>query len=57
MKIDFEIKKDNWVFRDAITLPDDHQYTDAQIEAMKQARFAAWYEIVKNPPVEEVPQE
>lgn len=57
MKIDFEIKKDNWVFRDAITLPDDHQYTDAQIEAMKQARFAAWYEIVTNPPVEEVPQE
>ena len=57
MKIDFEIKKDNWIFRDAISLPDDHQYTDADIEAMKQARFDRWYEMVTNPPVSQEEQQ
>lgn len=49
MKIDFEISKDGYVFRDALHLPDDHTYTDAEIEAMKQARFDAWYAIVTAP--------
>ena len=56
MKIDFEVEKDGLVFRDAIVLPDDHGMTDQEIEAMKQSRFDAWYEIVTNPP-EEPPQE
>jgi hypothetical protein len=46
MKIDFEIVKDGYVYRDAIVLPDDHSVTDDQIEAMRQARFDAWYAVV-----------
>lgn len=57
MKIDFEITKDGYTYRDAIVLPDDHGLSDAEIEAMKQARFDAWYEIVTNPPEEPAPEE
>ena len=49
MKIDFTIEKDGLSFTDAIVLPDDHGMTDAEIEAMKQARFDAWYAIVTAP--------
>ena len=56
MKIDFEITKDGYTYRDAIVLPDDHGLSDAEIEAMKQARFDAWYALV-TAPVEEPPVE
>lgn len=56
MKIDFEVSRDGYVFRDALHLPDDHTYTDAEIEAMKQARFDAWYAIVTAPSPEEPEQ-
>lgn len=52
MKIDFEIKKDGYSLKDALHLPDDHTYTEEEIEAMKQERFDNWYNIVTNPPVE-----
>jgi hypothetical protein len=55
MKIDFEFEKDGVVFRDAIHLPDDHGLSDAEIEAIKQARYANWLEAIK--PAEEEPQE
>lgn len=42
MVIEFELEKDGAVFRDALVFPDDQQFTDVQIEAMKQARFDAW---------------
>lgn len=57
MKIDFEIINNGYTYRDAIVLSDDHGMTDDQIEAMKQARFDAWYEVVTNPPVEPAPEE
>ena len=57
MKIDFEITKNGYTYRDAIVLPDDHGMTEAEINAMKQARFDAWYEIVTNPPEEPAPEE
>jgi hypothetical protein len=62
IKIDFEITKNRMTLRDAIHLPDNHQYTDAQIEAMKQKRFDDWYAIViasqeDEPAVEEQPSE
>jgi len=47
IKIDFEING----FRDALHLADNHGLTDAEIEAMKQARYDKWYEYVTNPPV------
>ena len=29
-------------YGDALVLPDDHGFSDAEIEAMKQARFDNW---------------
>lgn len=49
IKIDFEMEKDGYKFRDAIHLPEDHVLTDAEIEAIKQERFYRWYTIVTTP--------
>ena len=46
IKIDFEING----FRDALHLADDHGMTDAEIEAMKQARYDKWKDFIDNPP-------
>lgn len=46
IKIDFTING----FSDALHLADNHGMTDAEIEAMKQARFDKWDDFVKNPP-------
>ena len=43
-------------FSDSLHLADDHKLSDAEIEAMKQARFDAWYALV-TAPVEEPPVE
>ena len=53
IKIDFTIEKDGLIFSDAIVLPDDHGLSDAEIEAMKQARFDAWHAVVTAPSEEE----
>jgi hypothetical protein len=50
MIIDFEITKNGFTHRDALVLPDGHNLTEAEIEAMKQARFDAWYAIMTMPP-------
>jgi hypothetical protein len=47
IKIDFEIKG----FRDALILADDHGLTDAEIEALKQARYDKWYAHITSPSV------
>lgn len=47
IKIDFTING----YCDALHLADDHGLTDAEIEAMKQARYDKWDAFVKNPPV------
>lgn len=51
MVIEFAFEDENFkvLFRDALVLPDDHGLTDPQIEAMKQARFDAWYAVVTAP--------
>jgi len=46
IKIDFTING----FSDALNLPDNHGMTDAEIEAMKQARYDAWRDFIDNPP-------
>jgi hypothetical protein len=48
MKIDFEYTTDYGVFRDALTLPDDHSYTDDELEAMKVSRRDKWIAVVKH---------
>ena len=47
IKIDFIING----FSDALHLADEHGLTDAEIEAMKQARYDKWHDYVTNPPV------
>jgi hypothetical protein len=61
MIIEFETTKNGFTLRDALVLPDDHGFTTAEIAAMKQARFDAWYEVVttpfENPNPEEPPED
>lgn len=52
MKIDFEFDTPHGMFRDALHLPDDHTFTDDEIQAMKQQRVDNWIAIVTAPPVE-----
>jgi hypothetical protein len=51
MKIDFSFETSYGMFSDAIVLPDDHGFTDDEIEAMKQQRLNNWIAAVT--PVEE----
>lgn len=55
VKIDFNING----FGDALYLADDHGLTDAEIEAMKQARYDKWLDFINNPPalIDEVVEE
>lgn len=56
IKIDFEFDTPHGVFRDALHLPDDHTFTEEEIQAMKQRRVDNWIAVVTAPPVEpEVP--
>jgi hypothetical protein len=55
MKIDFEFDTPHGVFRDALHFPDDHTFTDEEIQAMKQQRVDNWIAVVTAPPVEELP--
>lgn len=53
VKIDFEFTTQYGVFRDALYLPDDHTYTDAEIQGMQQERLDNWIAVITAPPVEE----
>ena len=46
IKIDFIING----FSDALHLADDHGLSDAEIDAMKQARYDKWKDFIDNPP-------
>jgi hypothetical protein len=46
IKIDFEVETQHGVFRDALHLPNDHGFTDDEIEAMKQERVNNWIAFV-----------
>ena len=52
--IPFEKEDDTglYVLRDALVLPDDHAFTETELEVMKQDRFDNWYLIVTTPPIE-----
>lgn len=55
MKIDFEFQTPHGLFRDALHLADDHSFTEAEIELMKQQRVDNWIAVVTAPAVEEAP--
>jgi len=46
VKIDFIING----FSDALHLADNHGLSDAEIKAMKQARYDKWRDYIDNPP-------
>lgn len=52
IKIDFSFESEYGKFSDAIILPDDHSYTEAQIETMKQSRFDNWIAFIESPATE-----
>lgn len=49
MKIDFEANTPHGIYRDALHLPDDHGYSGAEIESMKQQRVDNWISVVTAP--------
>lgn len=51
MKIDFEFDTQYGVFRDALYLDDSIQYTESEIDVMKQERLNNWINFIENPPV------
>ena len=57
MKIDFSFDTEYGKFCDAINLPDNHTYTEADIEAMKQQRLTNWIAVIEAPPIEDAEQQ
>ena len=55
MKIDFEFNTPHGLFRDALHLPDDHNFSDSDIQLMKDARVDGWIAVVTAPTVEAAP--
>jgi hypothetical protein len=53
IKIEFEKTDEMYTFRDAIVLPDNHTFTDEQLEELKEQRFQAWLSMITAPPIEE----
>ncbi len=53
IKTNFEFETQYGIFRDALHLPEEHTYTEAQIAAMKQERLNRWLYAIENPPVPE----
>jgi hypothetical protein len=51
MIIKFEYQTQHGKFSDAIHLPDDHSFTEEDIESMKLQRRDNWLAIVTAPPV------
>jgi hypothetical protein len=50
VKINFHFDTPHGVFRDALHLPDDHTFTEAEIQAMKERRRDNWIAVVDAPP-------
>lgn len=49
MQIVFEFAYKGIAFRDALVLDDNHTFTDAELEAMKQERFDNWVKVITAP--------
>jgi hypothetical protein len=53
MQIRFTFETEFGAFSDALYLDDDHAFTEAEVEAMKQERLANWLAVV-NPSPEQI---
>ena len=54
MQIKFTFKTQYGAFTDALYLDEDHTFTEAAIEAMKQERLSNWIAMIESPPTEEI---
>lgn len=52
IKIDFEFDTEHGVFRDALHLPEDHTFSEDEIQAMKQQRVDNWIAVITAPSTE-----
>jgi len=52
-KIDFSFDTPHGKFADALHLPDDHGFSEAEIQAMKEQRRDNWIAVVTAPPAPE----
>lgn len=58
IKIDFtKTTPSGSIYSDAIYLPEDHTFTEEEIEAMKQKRYDDWLEYLTTPREVEPPQD
>jgi hypothetical protein len=53
MKINFEFDTPHGKFADALYLPDDNNFTEEQIQSMKEQRLNNWIAVVTAPSIEE----
>jgi len=53
LNIDFSFNTEHGTFADAIVLPNDHTFTDTEIETIKQERLNNWIAAVTALPSEE----
>jgi hypothetical protein len=51
VKIDFEFDTQYGKYRDAIYLPEDHAFTNDEINVIKQQRVDNWISFIENPPI------
>lgn len=56
MQIRFEFNTKYGTYKDALNLPDDHSFTELEIQAMKQERVDNWIYNIENKP-DPVPEE
>lgn len=49
MNIDFQFQTKYGTFSDALILPDDHNFTEEELTAMKQQRLDKWLAIIESP--------
>lgn len=47
IKIDFEFETQYGIYRDALYVPEDNQFTATEIEDMKQQRLGVWLNAVE----------
>lgn len=52
MQIVFEFETKYGPFSDALYLDEDHTFTEAEVEAMKQERLTNWITMLESPPTE-----
>ncbi len=49
IKIDFEFMTEHGKYADALHLPDDHNFTEEEIQAMKEQRRDNWITAITTP--------